>query len=87
MNRAWYTNSTDITSPDIVHQILAYGTLDDIKLLKKTVGVENIKDSFLNHPKKVYTAPSLNFVKNFILQIHHSIDDQKYLKNTPRNIR
>lgn len=83
----WYSNKTNISSPDTVHQILMYGNLQEIKLLKKTLGLEKIKELFISYPKKVYTAPALNFIKNFVLQIPTQIDEQKYLKVTPRHIR
>ncbi|OGE10491.1 hypothetical protein A3A60_03030 [Candidatus Curtissbacteria bacterium RIFCSPLOWO2_01_FULL_42_26] len=87
MNRSWYTNTVDKRSPDTVHQILAFGTLDDIRSLKKTVGDGTIRKLFLSYPKKVYTQAALGFVKNFILHITGSIDEAKYLKNTPRSTR
>ena len=86
MNYSWYTNSKSKKSSDAIHQILAFGNLSDIKLLKKSIGIEKLKSLFLNYPKKVYTASLFNFVKNIILSIHNSIDEQKYLKNTPRRI-
>lgn len=86
MNYSWYTNSKNKKSPDSVHQILAFGSLYDIQFLKKTVGIKKLKDLFLQYPKKIYTAPLLNFIKNIILRIHVSLDEQKYLKNTPRRI-
>lgn len=87
MNRSWYAPSANKKSPDTIHQILAFGTLDDIRSLKKTVGEGQIKELFLSHPKKIYTSPAFNFIKNFILHIRTSVDAQKYLKSTPRNIR
>ncbi len=86
MNYLWYTNSKDKKSPDAIHQTLAFGSLRDIKLLKKTIGVKKIKSIFSRYPKKIYTASLLNFVRNIILRIHTSVDEQKYLKNTPRRI-
>ena len=87
MNRSWYTDKANVASPDAIHQILAYGTLDDIKSLRNTLGENRLKELFLSYPKKVYGKDSLNFIKNFILKISNSIDEQKYLKNTPRSIR
>ncbi len=87
MNHSWYTNNSNEKSPDAIHQVLAFGSLDDIRNLKKTVGERTIKDLFLHYPKKVYTSPTLNFIKNFILHVHNSIDEQKYLKSTPRHTR
>ncbi|HUD44256.1 MAG TPA: hypothetical protein VMR41_01805 [Patescibacteria group bacterium] len=86
-NFSWYTNNSSVDSPDAIHQILAFGSLDDIKSLKRTLGEDKLIDLFLQYPKKVYTSPALNFIKNFILHIPSSLDDQKYLKFTSRNIR
>lgn len=86
MNYSWYTKSKNTKSPDAIHQILAFGSLYDIQILKKTIGIKRLKDLFSKYPKKVYTAPLFNFIKNIILRIHSSIDEQKYLKNTPRRI-
>ena len=86
MNYSWYMNSKSKQSPDAIHQILAFGSIHDIQLLKKTVGVKQLKNFFLEYPKKVYPAPLFNFIKNMILNIHSSLDEQKYLKNTPRRI-
>lgn len=85
-NRLWYAPHTKIASSDTIHQVLMFGTLSDIKSLKKTIGEAKIKEIFLRSPKKVYTSMTLNFVKNFILDIQTSVDEQKYLKTTPRII-
>ena len=87
MNYSWYSNSKSIKSPDAIHQILAYGALSDIKSLKKTIGQGKLKSLFLKYPKKIYTPSLLNFVKHIVLGINTSIDDKKYLKNTPRSTR
>lgn len=86
-NRVWYATNTKITSPDTIHQILMFGKLSDIQSLKKEIGEANVKRLFLDYPKKIYTAPALNFIKNFILGIPTSLDEQKYLKTTPRITR
>lgn len=83
----WYLSKPDIKSPDTVHQILMFGTLADIRSLKKKLGEKTVKQLFLRYPKKIYTNTSLNFIKNFVLNINNSIDEQKYLKNTPRHTR
>lgn len=87
MHRSWYTNKVEEKTPDSVHQALAYGTLDDIQALKNKVGEAEIKELFLHYPKKIYTLPALNFIKNFVLNIASSIDERKYLKDTPRSTR
>lgn len=85
--RVWYSTHQAIDSPDMVHQTLMFGTLKEIQSLKNTVGETAITELFLRHPKKVYTAPALNFIKNFVLHINTAIDEQQYLKHTPRAIR
>lgn len=83
----WYAPKGDIKSPDTIHQILMFGKLSEIQSLKKTLGESTIKDLFLRYPKKVYTNAALNFIKNFVLGITTSIDEQQYLKYTPRATR
>ncbi len=83
----WYSPKADIQSPDTIHQILMFGKLEDIRSLKKTVGETVIKNLFLRFPKKIYTAAALNFIKNFILRLPTPIDEQQYLKYTPRATR
>jgi negative regulator of genetic competence, sporulation and motility len=87
MNRSWYTDTADKKSPDTVHQILAFGTLEDIRSLKKAVGEAKIRELFINYPKKVYSRSLLEFVKKFILHIRNQVDEEKYLKYTPRSTR
>lgn len=86
-NHVWYSPEADLKSPDTIHQILMFGKLNDIQSLKSIVGETTVKELFLRYPKKIYTAAALNFIKNFILKLHTPIDEQKYLKNTPRHIR
>ena len=85
--RVWYARGENIKSPDTIHQILMFGKLEEIESLKKNVGEATVKRLFLYFPKKIYTAPALNFIKNFILKISTTIDEQEYLKYTPRITR
>lgn len=85
-SRSWYTNNSDNTSPDAVHQILAFGTLEEALSLKKKIGENRLKEIFSKYPKKIYTPPSLNFIKKFIVGTSTPFDEQKYLKNTPRHL-
>ncbi len=86
-NRVWYAPKAGINSPDTIHQILMFGKLSEIQSLKKALGEQTTKELFLRFPKKIYTTSALNFVKNFILKLKTSIDEQKYLKSTPRITR
>lgn len=53
----------------IIHQILSYGNLKQIKWLFKVYSSKGIKEIFLKYPKKIYPPPVLYFVKNFILNL------------------
>ena len=83
----WYSKEASLDSPDTLHQILAFGTLDELKELKKEVGEQKLKEIFITYPKKIYTPQSLSFIKKFILHITRPIDDNKYFKHTPRYTR
>ncbi len=74
----------DPTSPDTIHQIFAYGTLEDIRELKKMVGTIKLRKIFLKYPKKVYKPETLNFVRTILLGIS-SLDEQQYLKSALRH--
>src|SRR5260221_4452359 len=86
-NRSWYSRNSDEKSPDSIHQILAYGTVKEIQILRKTIGEKALTKAFVENPKKVYTAPSFNFIKKFVLHLSSPLDDQKYLKSTPRYLK
>ena len=82
----WYTHKSNINSPGTVHQILAYGNLGAIRAIKKKLGKEKLREVFLQYPQKVYTPSALNFIAKFILCIPNQIDENRYLKTTPRHI-
>lgn len=86
MNYLWNTKPGSKKTSDFIHQTLAFGTLSDIKSLKRTVGEEKLTSIFLKNPKKIYNARLFNFIKNIVLDIHTSVDEKKYLKYAPRNI-
>ena len=65
----------------IIHQILAYGDMEEIKWLFKTYGETEIKDVFINCPRNVYTRPVFLFIKNYILEIREILDEKEYVKN------
>ena len=58
----------------VIHQVLAYGDIDEIKLLLKTYSLKEIKDVFL-------------FIKNYLLKINKQIDEQYYVKSYSRHIK
>ena len=84
---SWYTTSTQVNVVDDIHQTLAFGTLEDVKQLKKGIGVRKLTHYFIKHPKKVYSKPSFNFISKFLLPVHEQLESNDYLKATPRNNR
>ncbi len=69
----------------IIHQILSYGSLKQIKWAFKIYGPNEIREVFLKYPKKIYTAPVFHFVKNFILNLRNeNLSLQNYVKTALR---
>lgn len=65
----------------IVHQVLMYGDLEDIKWLLDVYSREKVRKVFVKYPKNVYTAPAFNFVKNFVLGLGgEKLEESKYVK-------
>jgi len=71
----------------IIHQILAYGTWEQLIWLFKVYDAKLIKQIFRKSPEKDYTEKSFNFAKDILLEISEDIDRQSYVKTLPRNIR
>lgn len=84
-NLIWYQKA-DPGSPETIHQVLVYGSFEQLKGLESSIGLDKIKRVFTARPKKFYTKPEFNFIKNYILKIKEPLDESKYLKDTPRNI-
>ncbi|MCX6810250.1 MAG: hypothetical protein NTY30_00725 [Candidatus Berkelbacteria bacterium] len=83
----WYKKIDDTGSADTIHQILAFGTLEDIADLKSEVGNEKIREIFIQKPRNIYTKADFNFVKQYLLKIDQEIDATDYLKTSARNIK
>lgn len=65
----------------IIHQVLSYGNLNQIKWLCKIYKLKEIQEVFLKYPKKVYTPSVFYFVKNIILNLNNrKLLAQNYIK-------
>lgn len=65
----------------IIHQVLAYGSLSQVKWLFKTFPKKEIIKIFTNLPRKNYSAAGFNFVKNYLLTLSHKkIKTDAYVK-------
>ena len=83
----WYKKSDDVRSADTIHQILVFGTLEDISDFKAEVGDKKMREIFIQKPKNIYTKADFNFVKRYLLKIDQEIDGTAYLKTSARNIK
>jgi hypothetical protein len=83
----WHRKNEKIGTPDSIHHVLAYGDLDDARRLISSIGRAKLRRQFIEHPKKLYTLSSLNFIKNYLLGITEDVKDDAYLKNTPRDFK
>lgn len=71
----------------VIHQVLSYGRLDDIRWLFQTYPKVEIKKVFTRIPYKDYTASRFYFVRKYLLGlVSASFDERRYVKNTPRRL-
>jgi hypothetical protein len=86
----WSKDATNLNLDEdknyIIHQVLAYGTWDQIKWLFKTYSANKIRTVFREYPEKDYTNKSFNFAKNILLEISSNLDKRYYVKTFPRVI-
>ena len=69
----------------IIHQVLSYGRLEEIRWLFKTYSKKTIQRVFTLAPYKDYNVVRFHFVKDYLLDLkHYSLDERRYVKNTPR---
>lgn len=67
----------------IIHQVLMYGSLSDIKWLFGVYTPETIKEVFISSPKRIYTKPIFRLVKDFILDIKEvDIEEERYVRTS-----
>lgn len=65
----------------VINQILAYGSLENVKWLFKNIPKSKIENIFINHPQKIYTKSAFHFTKTILLNLKINLDEKKYLKN------
>jgi len=65
----------------IIHNILMYGNLSDIKRLFELYSPDVVRSVFVSSPKKIYTKPIFGLIKNFVLDIRDiRLNEEKYIK-------
>ena len=71
----------------IIHQILSYGRLEDIRWLFEMYPKEDVQRVFSHIPYKDYRASRFHFVKEYLLGLtNHKLDERLYVKNIPRRL-
>jgi len=71
----------------IIHQILAYGDMEDIKWLFATYPRTTIKNIFTTTPYKDYRRSRFYFIKDFVMDLAQKpFPESSYVKNIPRAI-
>lgn len=72
----------------VIHQILAYGNMDDIKWLFIVYPRDIIEKIFTSIPYKDYRRSRFYFVKDMVIGVaQKKFLESSYVKNIPRNIR
>lgn len=67
----------------IIHQVLSYGKIEQIKYLFEIYKPREIMDVFISHPKRIYSPAVFNFIKNFILGLKNkNLPLNKYVKTS-----
>jgi len=83
-----WSKSIDKLSPKddknyVVHQVLMYGGLEDIKWLFDTYSRKEVAEVFIKHPKKMYAPAAFNFTKNIVLGLGDSkFEEDKYVRTS-----
>jgi len=63
----------------IIHQVLQYGSIADIKWLKHYYSQADIKQTFCDQPRKTYSTRTFNFIKKYLLKINDHLDSKRYV--------
>lgn len=65
----------------IIHHVLAFGTLRDIRTLRRFYAPDEIRRVFARTPLQVYSAPAFYFVKDILLNLRRSrLNASRYTK-------
>jgi|YelNatPaOPRAMG01_1025707.scaffolds.fasta_scaffold281343_1 hypothetical protein len=65
----------------IIHQVLAYGSIEDIKYIINIYSKDEVINVFINNPLKVYTRPVFLFIKNYMFKIKTELKESNYVRS------
>ena len=72
----------------IIHQLLNYGTMEELKWLFTTYSKKEIIETFVKQPAKIYFKQTYFFVKNCLLSLSHiNLDEQNYVTSISGPVR
>lgn len=72
----------------IIHQLLNYGTMPELRWLFTTYSKKEIVDTFVQQPAKIYFKQTYFFVKNCLLSLSHiNLDEQNYVTSISGPVR
>jgi hypothetical protein len=72
----------------IIHHVLIYGTMEELKWLFTTYGKTAIAACFFNHPMKIYPRSVFSFVTRFLFPTPpHPLDEQDYVTSISGPVR
>lgn len=88
----WSTNADRLDHKKdkayIIHQVLIYGTLADIRWLFQTYPKQEIIRVFLTVPYKNYPRAVFHFIKNYILKLKdQTVDEELYITSIHGSVR
>jgi len=65
----------------IIHQILSYGDLKELKWLFRIYSRKEVREVFTKYPKKIYQPSVFYFIKDFILGFkNRRLKEEDYVK-------
>ena len=64
----------------IIHQVLMFGSLQQISWLESVYSLGEIREVFINSPRRIYTPLAFHFVKNYLLRISKNLLEEAYVK-------
>ena len=72
----------------IIHQVLIYGAMDDLRWLMRVYNKEELIHVFLHAPYKNYPNYIYFFVKNYLLGLKDvSLDENQYVTSIHGSVR
>jgi len=75
-------HSIEKNAPEIVHKVLALGSLEDIIWLKKAYPPTTLQHIFTDTPLPLYTPSAFHFASHIVLHLGDKIPDPKpYVKS------